>query len=200
MEVTANNVNEENNIPQEETKKPANFSLQFSIEELEDGMFKAELVDENAEQKFSGVADTPIYAIKRVLENIELASIKDHREQFKVQMILQYDEARALAYQVAELLGEAAKRPFTVYQLVVKTGDKKENLRAKMLHLELYGLVKCIAKASAGERWELTRTTGQQEYELDTKVKRLEAELDIANHLLQSIKKTNQANSPKIEG
>ena len=154
---------------------------------------------QKSEEKFTGISDTPIYAVKQVLENIELASIKDHREQYKVQLLLHFDEARALAYQVAELLGESAKRPFTVYQLVVKTGDVKESLRAKMLHLELYGLVKCIAKGSAGERWELTKTTAQQEFELETKVKAIQAELEIWTSQLEGIKSANIKNAPKIE-
>ncbi len=170
--------------PKEE--KSESFHLEIDIEKLDETTWKAKMPD--GEKIWEGVNETPMNAIRTMIDNIELDSIKDEKEKARRYMILHFDDAKALVLQIKDILGKAGDDWFTVYQLTVKTGMQKQELVTKLSMLNTFGLLDIDRPIeSIGQRWKIVKSRELQVEILNKRIKWYNEELENLNFQMKEL-------------
>lgn len=166
------------------TPKPENkqeeFNLELNVKLQEDGTWKCLMKDED--KVWGGEANTPMDSVRSMLNNMELFNIKDEVIKMRRFMVLNFDSAKALVLQIKDMLGPNMGNDwFTVYQLVVKTGQQKQELEKKLLMLQTYGLLEIDRPfGTIGQRWKIVKT---KELQRDI----LQGRLDVAKNEVEQL-------------
>src|ERR1700748_657165 len=130
-------IEESMTLKPEYQNKPEEFNLELNIKIQEDRTWKCLMKDED--KVWEGEANTPMDSVRSMLNNIELFNVKDEVVKMRRFMVLNFDSAKALVLQIKDILGpDMGHNWFTVYQLVVKTGQQKQELEKKLVMLQTY--------------------------------------------------------------
>lgn len=142
----------------------------------------------DGETTWKAVGATPLESIRNLTKVIELDGIKDERLKVKRYMELNFDNAKALCLQIIEVLGPIeCKNWFTVYQLIVKTGQPKEVLNKKLSLLNQYGLLSPDKASGPGLRWKIVDNRDLQITILNDKKESLQKEIELIDFQLNKL-------------
>lgn len=167
--------------PEHKKNLPTEFHLEIDIKksEEEENTWKAVMKDKD--MTWEGEAETPMNAVKSMLNNIELFNIKDETKKMQRFMVLNFDSAKALILQIKDILGYMGNDWFTVYQITVKTGQQKQEIEKKLLMLQTYGLLEIDRPfGTIGQRWKIVKSQ-----ELQKEI--LQRRLDIAKNEVEQV-------------
>ncbi len=167
-------------------QKPTSFQLIIDVNKQEDQSWIAEMKD--GDKTWSGSNLTPLDSVRTMLNNIEIDNLQTSEEKVRRFMQLNFDNAKSLVLQLIDILGEASRDWFTVYQLVVKTGMKKEELMERIVMLQSFGLLEPDRKQGApGQRWKIVKTKEVQKQLLVDKKEAYQKEMELLDFQLNKL-------------
>lgn len=189
---------QENKVGQEEseTESPAqlttkptetSFQLFIDINQQEDESWKAQMKD--GDITWEGTELTPLNSVRNLLQQIEIKNLKTQEDQAKTFMKLNFDNAKALVLQLAEILGKPKNTGwFSIYDLQVKTSMPKQEIVPRLKMLKSFGLLELEKPdGSVGNRFKIVRTRAVQQKYLSDKIELHKKEIEMLEFQLSEI-------------